>query len=586
MWSKIKQRVSKWQEVLISASCMTGLTLLGNMMGLFQPLELKAFDQLTRLRPTEPRDNRIVIVTIDEQDLENYGFPIPDQKLAQAIKNLKQENPRVIALDLYRNLPQEPGYEELVEEFKTTDNLIGVEKVIGESVPPPHTLPPEKVALADIVVDSDNKVRRALLSIQRENGQIQMGLGSLAALTYLADDYIYLEQVEPAQSKTYQLGEATIKPFAANHGGYVRADAGGYQMLLNYRGVEYKFSNYSLTDVIEGKTPANWVRNRIVFIGSVSESVNDRFLTPFSSSSSRFPVSTPGVVIHANIASQLLSAALDGRHLTRVIDDYVEWGWLLLWCLLGATQSWQFLEKNLIQNSFLFWSNLFVNSILMPSIILIGFSYILFIYGWWIPVVTPLIGLSLSALAIPNYRNYIISKDASLDSLTQVANRRYFDIFYPKLWNELQRSGKPLSVILCDVDYFKLYNDNYGHQAGDKCLYQVAQAISKAVRSTDIVIRYGGEEFIVILPETDQKTGFKIGERICHQIRSLEIPHQHSQASYVVTISGGLATAYPHSSSTPDKLVAQADKNLYTAKAQGRNSIFTELDKNEKNFPS
>ena len=586
MWSKIKRQTSKWQEVLITTSCITGLTLVASVAGLFQAIELKAFDQFTRLRPPEPQDSRIVIVTIDEQDLEKYGFPISDQKLSQLLEIIKQQQPRVIGLDIYRNLPQEPGYQDLVKVFESTDNLMGVEKVIGKSVPPPHTLPSAQVGLSDLVIDSDNKVRRALLSVQRDDGRVQLGLGSLTALTYLADDDIYLENVDSAQSNAYQLGKATIKPFTSSDGGYVRADAGGYQMLLNYRGVEYKFLSYSLSDVIEGNTPANWAKNRIVFIGSISESINDRFLTPFSSSSSQFPLSTPGVVIHANIASQLLSAALDGRHLTKVVADYVEWSWLLLWCLIGSVLSWQFLEKNLIKNSFLFWSSLLTVSIIMPSIILIGFSYIIFIYGWWIPVMTPLIGLSLSALAIPNYRNYLISQGATLDNLTQVANRNYFDTFYPKLWNDFQRTGKPLSVILCDVDYFKFYNDNYGHQAGDKCLYQVAQAISKAIRSTDIVARYGGEEFIVILPETDKETGLKVGERICDHIRSLKIPHHYSLANNIVTISGGLATAYPHNSSTSDKLVAQADKCLYTAKAKGRNTIFTEQDKNETIFSS
>ena len=404
MWSKIKRQARKWQEVVITASCVTGLTLIGSVTGLFEALELKAFDQLTRWRPIEPLDSRIVIVTIDEEDLDNYGFPVSDQKLAQALEIIKQQSPRVIGLDLYRDLPQEPGYQDLVKVFSSTDNLIGVEKVIEESVDPPHTLPPEQVAFADLVIDSDSKVRRALLFIRRENGRIQAGLGSLAAINYLSYDGINLENLGRPESQIYQLGKATLKPFRANDGGYVRADADGYQMLLNYRGVEYKFESYSLTDVIEGKTPANWGNNRIVFIGSISESVNDRFLTPFSSSPSKFPRSTAGVVIHANIASQLLSSALDERQLTQVVADYLEWTWLLFWCLIGSVLSWQFLERNVVKHSFLFWSSLLTASIIMPGIFLIGFSYIVFIHGWWIPMVTPLIGLSLSALTIPNYK--------------------------------------------------------------------------------------------------------------------------------------------------------------------------------------
>lgn len=578
MWSNIKQQAQKWQEVLITASCITGSTLLGSVAGLFQNLELATFDQFTRLRPAEPLDSRIVIVTIDEQDLNNYSYPIPDQKLAQALENIKEQEPRVIGLDLYRNLPQEPGHQHLVTVFNSTDNLIAVEKVSGKPVPPPHTLPFEQVALSDLVVDSDQKVRRALLSIEREDGRVQLGLGTLTALTYLADEGIYLEPVDQAGSYSYQLGEARIKPFTPNDGGYVGADAGGYQVLLNYRKVEDKFLSYSLTDVIEGKTPDNWAKNRIVLIGSIAESLNDRFLTPFSNRSLDPANFTDGVVIHANIASQLLSTALDERQLIKVVADYVEWIWLLFWCLIGSVISWQFLEKNIFKNTILFWASLLSFSIIIPAVFLIGFSYIVFLYGWWIPVATPLIGLSLSALILPNYRHYIISKISSLDSLTQVPNRGYFNEFYPKSWNYCQRKGKPISVILCDVDHFKLYNDNYGHQAGDECLYQVAQVISKAIRSTDLVARYGGEEFIVVLPDTDQEIALKVGERICQQLRNLEIPHAKSLVTDIVTISGGLATAHPHNSSSPDKLVAHADLSLYKAKAQGRNRVVIDQD--------
>lgn len=576
MWTKIKQQVNKWQEVLITTSCVTGLTIIGSLTGLFQTIELQAFDQFTRLRPPEAKSPRIVIVTIDEQDLENYGYPIPDRILAQAIKNIKQQQPRVIGLDLYRNLPQEPGHQELVEVFKSSDNLIGVEKVVGKTVAPPHTLPDEQVALSDLMMDSDNKIRRALLSVQKDDGTVKLGLGALTALNYLAEENIYLEYAKDNQPHTYRLGKATIHAFSPNDGGYVRADAGGYQMLLNYRGVEYNFESYSLSSLVEGHIPNNWAKDRIVFIGSISESVNDRFLTPFSGGISRFPRSTPGVVIHANIASQLLAAALDERKFIRTVPDYQEWLWIFGWSLIGSVVSWQLIEQNRNQNTPRFGINWFIGSVIAPSILLIGVSYLALLEGWWIPVFVPLIATILSASVIPNYRNYLMSQRAAVDSLTQIANRRHFDIFYPKLWNDSNRTGQPISVILCDVDYFKLYNDNYGHQAGDKCLYQVAQGISHAIRSTDLVARYGGEEFIIILPNTDQATGFKVGERICQQIRALNIPHQHSFASDIVTISLGLATTYPHNSLTPEMLVKQADDNLYLAKAKGRNNIFTD----------
>jgi diguanylate cyclase (GGDEF)-like protein len=574
MLSKLKQQLKKWQEVLICSSCITVSTLVATATGLFQSAELATFDQFLRLRPAESSDQRIVIVSIDEEDLNNYGFPLTDQKLAQALNHIKQQEPRVIGLDLYRNLPREPGYQDLVTLFNSSDNLIGVEKVIGKQVAPPHTLPPEQVSISDLVVDYDNKVRRSLLSVEREDGRVQLGLGSLVALDYLADEGIYLEPAAEGESYNYKLGKSLIKPFSPNDGGYVRADAGGYQILLNYRGLQDKFSSYSFSDVVEGKIPSNWAKDRIVLIGAVAESLNDRFFTPFSHDSLRNSSHpTAGVIIHANIASQLLAAALDGRKLIQVVPEYLEGVWLFCWCLIGAVVSSQFIEKKIVKNSAVFWLSLFSISIIIPLLGLASLSYLLFLAGWWIPVITPLVGLSLSALTIPSYKHYLLSQVASVDSLTKVPNRRYFDEFYHNLWNNFTDTAKPISLILCDVDHFKLYNDYYGHQAGDKCLYQVAQAIDKAIRSTDLLARYGGEEFVVVLPDTDPEIALKIGERICQQIQSLQIPHAKSLVSNIVTLSGGLATAYPDNGSSASDLIEEADRSLYQAKAQGRNRV-------------
>lgn len=574
IWQKAKLKAWKWRGILVSAPSMAVLALAGTMGGLFQNLEWTFYDSFTRWRPAESLDPRIVVVTIDEPDLRNYNFPIPDQQLAQALENIKQQQPRAIGLDIYRDLPQEPGHQELVQQFETTDNLIGVEKINGEQVAPPHTLLPEQVAMSDLVLDADGRVRRALLSVEREDGQIQLGLGVQSALTYLAYDGIYLESTD-SSSFNYQLGRATIRPFGPNDGGYVRADAGGYQVLLNYRGVENKFQTYSFTDVVEGKTPENWARDRIVFIGSSAESLNDRFFTPYSANFGNTPQSAPGVVIHANIASQLLSAALEGRQLTKVVPEPIEWGWLLFWCVIGSGISWQLLKQEPRRRNLLSLANLGIFSIVIPGGFLVGFSYIVFLHGWWVPVATPLIGLTLSALIVPHYKNYELSRIASVDGLTQIANRRHFDEQYEILWDSLKHSEKPISIIICDVDYFKLYNDSYGHQAGDKCLYQVAQAISKAIRSTDLVARYGGEEFVIILPDTDRETALKVGERVCSHVRALHIPHDKSQASHIVTLSCGVATAHPHKGANPGVLVACADRSLYTAKGKGRNCVMS-----------
>ncbi len=158
------------------------------------------------------------------------------------------------------------------------------------------------------------------------------------------------------------------------------------------------------------------------------------------------------------------------------------------------------------------------------------------------------------------------------DSLTGLANRRDFDAYLKKEWTRLLRSGLPLSIIMCDVDYFKKYNDAYGHQQGDVCLQSLAEALNHAVRRPpDLVARYGGEEFIIVLPETDTEGALHIAQKICTEVRGMKIEHIVSDVSPWVTISVGVATLIPYGQAKPDYLVKMADEALYLAKEHGRN---------------
>ncbi|MGB3403385.1 MAG: diguanylate cyclase [Microcoleaceae cyanobacterium] len=168
--------------------------------------------------------------------------------------------------------------------------------------------------------------------------------------------------------------------------------------------------------------------------------------------------------------------------------------------------------------------------------------------------------------------NIKLEEIAQTDALTKIPNRRQFDQGLQVEWRRLLRSQKPLSLLLIDIDYFKRYNDYYGHPQGDLCLFKVAQTLQQAVyRASDLVARYGGEEFVVILPETNQAGAINIAKRIQKSIISLEIPHQTSEVSDFVTCSIGIASLIPSPNTQPANLVAQADKALYVAKAEGRN---------------
>lgn len=170
--------------------------------------------------------------------------------------------------------------------------------------------------------------------------------------------------------------------------------------------------------------------------------------------------------------------------------------------------------------------------------------------------------------------NEELQRLATLDGLTQVANRRRFDECINKAWQILAREQLPLSLLMCDVDCFKHYNDSRGHQAGDECLQQIAQAMKLAVkRPADLVARYGGEEFAVILPKTNQEGAITVAEEIRLAIKALAIPHPQSSVSKYITLSMGISCTIPAHESCSEKLIAAADQALYQAKKMGRDRI-------------
>ncbi|MGB3201033.1 MAG: PAS domain S-box protein [Nodosilinea sp.] len=160
---------------------------------------------------------------------------------------------------------------------------------------------------------------------------------------------------------------------------------------------------------------------------------------------------------------------------------------------------------------------------------------------------------------------------ATHDGLTQLANRRSFDIRLQQEWSRLLRVQAPLSLILCDIDYFKPYNDTYGHPAGDMCLQQVAEALGQAVqRPADLVARYGGEEFAIVLPNTDQAGAETIARAIQQTLAELGLYHGASPLGQCITLSLGIASLIPTMGQTAQTLIDQADAALYSAKQQGR----------------
>ncbi|MDX2213800.1 MAG: diguanylate cyclase [Oculatellaceae cyanobacterium bins.114] len=166
--------------------------------------------------------------------------------------------------------------------------------------------------------------------------------------------------------------------------------------------------------------------------------------------------------------------------------------------------------------------------------------------------------------------NQELQRLAQVDGLTHIANRRQFDVYLEKEWQRSLREQQPLTLMLCDVDHFKRYNDTYGHQAGDRCLQAIAQMLTQTLkRPADLVARYGGEEFAIILPNTDEEGGIHLAQRIQSALQALQIPHKSSEKHYI-TLSIGIATMCPTIGETYQILILATDQALYLAKAQGR----------------
>lgn len=169
---------------------------------------------------------------------------------------------------------------------------------------------------------------------------------------------------------------------------------------------------------------------------------------------------------------------------------------------------------------------------------------------------------------------------AAHDGLTGIANRRAFDERLAVEWSRAAREQQPVSLLLLDIDFFKYYNDNYGHQQGDECLRRVASAMSAAVfRAADLPARYGGEEFVVLMPNTAVSGAKAVAQRICAQISDLRLPHAHSDVADHITASIGVATLCPGPGELANQLVAAADAALYAAKNAGRNRVIVATDR-------
>lgn len=557
-------------------------------MGFLNGLELRAYDQLLPKSSQDKIDDRLVIISETEPDIRRYGHPLSDQILTDALQLVEEAGANVIGVDKYRDIPVPPGSGVLKNILEKNSNIIWIffagnsrEELI--SAPASLVNNPERIGFCNIVKDLDGVVRRGLLFLDVEENRYY-SFPLLVALKYFVAEN---KTVAMDEQGNLILNGVSIPKITPNYGVYNNLEVDGYQIMLDYPGMPNTFRTFTLSDLLDGKIPQNALRDKIVLFGAIAPSLQDYWLFP--KEITRF-----GIEYHAYFISQLLNIADTPPLLTK--SDNVEHFWLFLWCLIGAVTG--FCKKSVLRFSAL---------IILQAAILIGSDILLLNQGWFLPTVAPLFGwiagLFFSVLiGLTNLRKHLAQSHeileqhvekttelqqanvamedanqklirlASTDALTQIANRRSFDDKLATEWLRHHREQQPLAVILGDVDFFKRFNDHYGHPAGDECLRRVASCFKQVItRNGDLAARYGGEEFVVILPNTDIQAASVVAEKLLNTMREMKLPHEFSDASEFVSISLGVSSLIPTSTTSSGILLQNADKALYVAKEKGRN---------------
>ncbi|WP_293339985.1 CHASE2 domain-containing protein [Microcoleus sp. CAWBG58] len=374
----VKADISTWWRGSLPGVMVIVAVVMARLTGALQFLELVAFDRFLLLRPPEPMDERIAIVGITEEDIKRAKtYPIPDREIADLLKRLQTYQPIAIGLDIVRDIPVEPGNAELTSVFRNSKNAIGVEIALpdrsGFTVAPPPALPPEQVGFADFVLDGDGYQRRSLLGAQKPQQKYRFSFAIRLAERYLATRGIKLG-TGIRDREAMRFGSIEFTRVQPNSGGYVGADAGGNQILLNVRSGKKPFRVLSLAQIKAGKVDPEWIRGKIVLIGMMSFSAKD--LANSGAIAGINPGRIYGVEMQAHETSQIVSAVLDRRPLIQVWGDGWETLWIAAWGLLGMSLG-RFLRSP--------WKILL--GLLIASISSIAICYWLILMGWWVPIV-------------------------------------------------------------------------------------------------------------------------------------------------------------------------------------------------------
>ncbi|HEY9688549.1 MAG TPA: CHASE2 domain-containing protein [Coleofasciculaceae cyanobacterium] len=720
-WGQGRDRRSRWQtrqmaDVLLVVA-VAGSVLLVRHWGWLQQLELTAYDWLMRSRSAPTLHDRVVIIGVDEPDMRFLkAWPARDQDLAQLLERLVAARPAAIGLDIYRDLVLPPGTERLDRVLRQTDvPIIGIQLMPdaeNKGIPPAPTLAnSDRVGFNNIIVDPDRLVRRHILYWWHTDPKTQQRQAHQSFAFMLAQHYLQQRRIQLTTTdrpEQLQLGKLLLTPIDPNSGGYRGIDAGGYQILADWRGPAGTIPVVWWRDVVTGRVPTTQLSGRILVIGAMTESLKDYAYTPYSNQGQASAQPVFGAELQAQAIEQLLESAIEGRQPIRTWPEAIEQLWILIWTGIGAIAVKR--ARSIGQSA------------LQLGLMIIsvgGLTGLSLWWGWWIPSVPVALGMVGSAgglllvafqrqqeqgrstvffqqvlAAIPeplfvkdqNHRwiavnpafcNFIgfpaeallgktaedvlppelaakltnedrraieqlgpcetqfawpdalgqermvetkrtlhrdragnrflvgvlrditeqcraeaqlrrtaaelrdytqqlelahdvLQYQARHDGLTGLVNRKYF---YERLELALQQAHQEQfmgAVLYLDLDGFKAVNDTLGHRAGDLLLIECAQRLTQNLRGSDTIARFGGDEFVALLPAIPQgEVAVRVAEKLLNAVSK---PYGIEGCECHITVSIGVAL-FPQDSDTSDQLVEYADAAMFAAKGLGKNIV-------------
>jgi adenylate cyclase len=433
-------------SALVSVIISLGIIGLRNF-GALEFLELAVYDWSLRLRPQAAvPDPRVLLITITEDDIRKQGrWPLTDDVLAQVLEIVARSRPRAIALDMYRDIPVPPGHDKFNATLTAHRNIIVTTKFADDPAdvipPPPALKDTEQVGFNDIPVDRDGIVRRGLLLMDYQE-QTAYSFALRQALLYLGAEGI-VPRPDESNPDHLRLGKATFRPFESNDGGYVKADAGGYQILLDFKTLQAPLQYFTLSALLSGQVPSAAIKDKAVLIGVTTDSVKDFFYTPYSRGlRAAEPVS--GVALHGHIVSQLLRSALEGNPQIATSSDAAEVSWTLLWGVMGgALGLW-------VRSP---WRYALLAGV---GLLILGLAvYESFMRGWWIPSVPPALAWLASAGLVTAYMSNQEKKERAI--LMQLFSRHVAPEVAETMWQQRDQfmdGGRPRSQKLIATVFF------------------------------------------------------------------------------------------------------------------------------------